>query len=587
MPDAEYQPDHDAAGLVNWADACLSIDLAAGMISSKSGLMPTFYVRAQAGPVIDAWLARFKALLPEMKMSRLQSVMGFADLLGGLDLPATLATGRRVYEPGLISKCNEGLLVVPLVTPMASEMASGLGSILDSGMVAATDPSAESNRKLNLGLVIVDQGELGEDFLPNSLRDRLLFQLDLTNVSFGDVSCASHFESPSAIKPALYDVSLLEELCAVSMSLGLTSLRPSQQALKVAALHAGIHGRGTIEKEDLSAAIRLSLINRATHLPTEEQSETIEEEVPEPDEDKNTDSETKSSEDIPSDLDVSSVLANLPPELLSNLKNSLRIKREKRLTGRSGGKSKSYKRGRPVMSVRGSLGHGRKLDLIATLRESAPWQAMRRERSANPGRIQVRKRDFYVKRFIKPSESTTIFLVDASGSTAINRLGEAKGAVELLLGESYSRRDHVALISLRGTESELILPPTRSLARARKTLSGLRGGGGTPLAHGFQKAFLLAQDELRKGRTPNLVLLTDGSANIPLSGPVGRAKAMEDALALARSLASLDIGILVIDVGRSATDQARKIADEMMAKYIPMPFASSKNISDTVRVNQQ
>jgi hypothetical protein len=81
---------------------------------------------------------------------------------------------------------------------------------------------------------------------------------------------------------------------------------------------------------------------------------------------------------------------------------------------------------------------------------------------------------------VQRATTTTIFVVDASGSSALNRLAEAKGAVELLLAECYVRRDRVALVAFHGQHAELVLPPTRSLVRARRSLAGLPGGGGTP-----------------------------------------------------------------------------------------------------------
>jgi len=81
----------------------------------------------------------------------------------------------------------------------------------------------------------------------------------------------------------------------------------------------------------------------------------------------------------------------------------------------------------------------------------------------------------------------------------MSRLAEAKGAVELLLSEAYSRRDHVSLISFRGDTAEILLPPTRSLVQTKKRLAALPGGGGTPLASGLVEALKMAH-QARRGR---------------------------------------------------------------------------------------
>jgi magnesium chelatase subunit D len=145
----------------------------------------------------------------------------------------------------------------------------------------------------------------------------------------------------------------------------------------------------------------------------------------------------------------------------------------------------------------------------------------------------VRRGDFRLRRFHQSTRTTTIFVVDASGSAALHRLAEAKGAVELLLAECYVRRDRVALLSMRGEAAEILLPPTSSLARAKRSLAGMPGGGGTPLAAGFAAALALADGVKRGGQTPVGVFMTDGRPNIALGGAPGRPGAEADALAAA------------------------------------------------------
>jgi magnesium chelatase subunit D len=118
-------------------------------------------------------------------------------------------------------------------------------------------------------------------------------------------------------------------------------------------------------------------------------------------------------------------------------------------------------------------------------------------------RVEVRPDDCRITRFKQRTETTVVFVVDASGSTAFNRLAEAKGAVELLLADCYVRRESVALIAFRGTGAELLLPPTRSLTRAKRSLAGLPGGGGTPLAAGLEAAADLADAVSAQGSDPD------------------------------------------------------------------------------------
>ncbi|MEO1331798.1 MAG: VWA domain-containing protein, partial [Pseudomonadota bacterium] len=100
-----------------------------------------------------------------------------------------------------------------------------------------------------------------------------------------------------------------------------------------------------------------------------------------------------------------------------------------------------------------------------------------------------------------------------------------------------------ALVAFRGRGAELVLAPTRALARARRALAGLPGGGATPLASGLEAALALAAAARREGQAAQVVVLTDGRANIARDGQPGRAGARADAEAAARALAA-EAGVL-------------------------------------------
>jgi magnesium chelatase subunit D len=240
---------------------------------------------------------------------------------------------------------------------------------------------------------------------------------------------------------------------------------------------------------------------------------------------------------------------------------------------------------------------------LETLRAAAPWQRLRRaslpaaaeaEAAAaalagaaalSPGqqRIHVRAEDFHVTPMRQHRETTTIFCVDASGSQALNRLAEAKGAVELLLADCYVRRDSVALLAFRGRTAEVLLPPTRSLVRARRSLAALPGGGGTPLAAALQATAVLAEAVLRRGDTPLVVLLTDGRANVALDGTGGRALAEADALQCAQRLRLLGCAVLLIDTSPQPTPTAARLAEALRGRYLPLPHADATRLSKAVR----
>jgi magnesium chelatase subunit D len=238
---------------------------------------------------------------------------------------------------------------------------------------------------------------------------------------------------------------------------------------------------------------------------------------------------------------------------------------------------------------------GARLDLLASLRAAAPWQALRRQALHNqadhgggPGhRVLIRPDDLRVIRYKQRSETATIFLVDASGSAAMERLAEAKGAVELLLADCYIRRDQVAVIAFRGTAADIILPPTRSLARARRSLAGLPGGGGTPLALGLEALLQLAGQVQKAGQRPLLVVLTDGRGNIDREGLPGRDQAKADAMLAARALRHFGAAAILVDTARRAGLAAQELAAAMGADYVFLPRADATSLSDVVQYHNR
>jgi magnesium chelatase subunit D len=200
-------------------------------------------------------------------------------------------------------------------------------------------------------------------------------------------------------------------------------------------------------------------------------------------------------------------------------------------------------------------------------------------------RIEVRPEDFHTTRTQQRRETTTIFAVDASGSAALHRLAETKGAVELLLADCYVRRDRVAVLGFRGRSAETLLPPTRSLVRAKRSLAGLPGGGGTPLAAGIEAAAALADSLRRKGETPVIVMLTDGRGNIDRQGQPGRAQAEADALQAAARLRLSGVACLLVDTSPQPAAQARKLAEAMGAQYLALPHAGATQLSQAIKLS--
>ena len=173
----------------------------------------------------------------------------------------------------------------------------------------------------------------------------------------------------------------------------------------------------------------------------------------------------------------------------------------------------------------------------------------------------MRPEDFRIVRFRQRRGATTIFVVDASGSLAMHRLAEVKGAIELLLADCYVRRDHVALIAFRG--------PSRRDRAAADALDRARASGADGNARRRRHADRrrLGRSRLasrilsrRKGQTPLIVLMTDGRANIGRDGAPGRPQATRDALDAARRIRADAIAALTIDTAPPSPATRRRRA---------------------------
>ena len=602
-----------AAAAANGAAAAISNALAAALFAVDPLGLGGVVLRAGSGPVRDGWLARLKALLPtDAPWRRVPLHINDDRLLGGLDLSATLQAGRPIAQRGLLAEADGGVVLLAMAERLSGSTAASLASVLDARQVVVERHGVGVRNDSRLGVVALDEGLDADERTPARLRERLAFELTL-NVApaQAEVDALWTRDDVAAARNRLASVTLsdtiVEGLCAAGLALGVDSIRASMQACRAARAVAALDGRDAVTAQDAALAAALVLAPRATRVPAQSppdaaddaseaeappQAEGAAPEAPPPSDEAGSDesdAESASPDGAVDDMVLEAALASIPSGLLALLAlGNLRSPRSSS-AGRAGASQAGTSRGRPTGARRGEPRGGARLNLIETLRAAAPWQALRRREAAASGRecaalIQVRREDFHLWRFRQRSETTTLFVVDASGSSALNRLAETKGAVELLLADCYVRRDSVAVIAFRGKGAELLLPPTRSLVRAKRSLAGLPGGGGTPLATAIDAAMALADAIQRRGETPILVLLTDGRGNIARDGSPGRQRAGEDALAAARQVRLGGVTALLLDTSPQPQPAAEQLAAAMGAGYLPLPYAGAAALSTAVRL---
>lgn len=577
-----------------WDDAVLAASLFAVDPAGLGGVA----LRARPGPVRDAWLAHLRSVLPPSAPVRRLPVHASADrILGGLDLAATLKAGRPVAERGLLAEADGGVVVMAMAERLAAASVAHFLAALDSGERVLERDGIAMRCPARFGVVALDEGLEEEERPASGLLDRLALHLDLDGIGIGEVVGATpsrdQIAAARARLPAVQAADDgLRALCAAAMALGIPSGRAPLLAARVARVVAALDGRTAVSNDDAALAARLVLVPRARTLPAA--PEDLE---PAGEENRARDDDTGEHDDAKvdgplDDIVLDAAAAVLPGGLLAQLRLAGVARRQSSDGGKAGALQAAVRRGRPVGVRRGALRGGARLNVIETLRAAAPWQALRRgeiggKRTAvdRPPRIDIRTEDFRVTRFKQRSGTMTVFVVDASGSTALHRLSEAKGAVELLLADCYTRRDEVALIAFRGVGAEILLPPTRSLVRAKRCLARLPGGGGTPLAAGIAAAAGLADTARRKGQSAAIVFLTDGRANVDRNGEAGRDAAAADAVAAARQLRASGCTALLVDTSPRARAEARRIAGEMGAVYLPLPHADAMTVSRAVQAS--
>ncbi|MEO8334460.1 MAG: VWA domain-containing protein [bacterium] len=545
----------------------------------------------------EAWLAAIASLLPAgAPVRRIPSGITDDRLIGGLDVAATIAAGRPVCERGLLAAADGGVVVLFAGTTRPPMLARVLRA-LDAQEVLVERDGVVQRSTARFAVVCMASPD-DDDRALSALADRVGFIVDLgatTRALWRDAL------SPTAVAAArarIADVRCsdiqLEALCLGAEALGIRSARLVLRARAAACANAALAGRAETSDEDLARAARLVLAPRATAEGVQDDAAAVSETAPDstpstdaPDRGRSSAqgaSDTTDSSDVAefTDIVVQAARGALPPGLVAAA--AARTLRSDAGGGRAGAEQESSAHGRQIGARRGELHGGARLDIIATLRAAAPMQRLRRQqRTSAPRLIELRRDDFRMRRLVTPATTTTVFVVDASGSAALNRLAEAKGAIELMLAEGYARRDRVAMIAFRGKTAEVVVPRTHALARARRAIAGLAAGGGTPLASGLDLAAQVVLAARRDGADVATVVLTDGRANVARDGTGGRVRAEADALDAAQRFRALQGNVVFVDTAPRPDAFARQLATGLGARYVRLAVNTPSAMRELAR----
>jgi magnesium chelatase subunit D len=547
------------------------------------------WLKAGFGPVRQTWLTQLQHL--GINLQRMPHHIDHERMLGGIDLSVTLAQGRVVEQRGLLAQADGGLVLLPMAEKLSPSTLAMLLQAQDQGQVQGL--SLQSVHPSRFGVVALDESLDDEAGVPLKLKERLALWLDVQAVDWREseaqlapLPAHERQHVRSLLRQVQATTAQQQALCEVAMALGVDNLRACLLAQRLACVNAALHERSQLDDEDLQFAVQMVLSPRATRMPANANAEqppeppAPEPEAPDNDTQNEPDQSPSSEPEALEDLLLAAAIASLPPKLLDQLLLGGAKTKPQSSSGSSGQAQLSKQRGRPLSPRPGKPGAGARLHLLATLRAAAPKQKLRSQHAGQ--RIAIRTEDFHVQRFAHKAASCIIVAMDASGSAALARLAEAKGAVDILLQQSYARRDSVCVIAFRGSQVQTLLPATRSLVRAKKALAGLPGGGGTPIALALKHVSEQALALQRAGMTPLLVMLSDGKANVTLEGLGGRTQAQEDAMKWAQQWARLGFASLWIDTAVQPTGHAQELSQAMQARYLPMPYVASQRVADAI-----
>ena len=492
---------------------------------------------------------------------------------GTIDIERALASGRKVFDPGLLARANRGFLYIDEVNLLEDHL---VDLLLD---VAATGRNRVEREGVSIehpaSFVLIGSGNPEEGDLRPQLLDRFGLHTEVVTENYlqnrvdiverrdaydldREEFCDSYAPDQEQLakritraRAGLRKVNvprpILEKIAQVCADLKVDGHRGELTIMRAARALAAFEGRRAVNENDVRRVSAMSLRHRLRRdaldetATSEQIAEAVDEvfpskapgankETPAGDESKDEDTDRSAGGQDPTFNPRPSPSTSRngarpnkkegpSPPAIDNKKRDTSLEEQLQPKDHS---RKSRSKTRRSAGAKAAIQQLRgRYTRAVTFKEAGARVAvdatLRAMVASARATLTPVSSDALRYKLLKDKQGTLfIFAIDASGSMAANRIARAKSTILRLLRKSYLNRDSVAIVSFHGMHANLDLPPSRSILRARRVLDTLKMGGSTPLGAGLITTIELINLVGDKFGETVVLLFTDGRSNVPL-----------------------------------------------------------------------